>query len=257
MAEDEDRWGALPIAVEQQLAWARDPSCPPHVLAGLVFDWPFKTAACFLVALGHPAFPDHLRQITLLRLVTRNWGAAALRDLPDCDPNTLCELVTATTVYHATGDERESGMPLLKAVAEHPRCPETLLAYLAGHSSLAEAVARHPNTPPEVLHSVVRDEMMRINSSGHRGPGPACVQVLIHPRCPPALRDQLMDPKHLVEPEGGNWRHWLLKEPQCPVPMLVRILRQMQESNQTVWVKAVLEHPNLPEEYRELGRVAQ
>jgi len=121
---------------------ARDPSCPPEVLASLSHDWWWEVRAAVA---ANPACPEELA-----RLLARDESAWVRRALAECP-------TTSATVLRILGHDADVGVR--DAVAEHAGCPPDLLADL-GHDPVWEirrSVAKRDDAPPSTLELLGRD----------------------------------------------------------------------------------------------------
>lgn len=140
---------------------------------------------------------------------------------------------------HASGGHQHGGG--LMAAARNPQCDPEVLIYLATHADrllgVDYRVAANPSCPPAALRHLA--EAMR--------PPHLLEAVARNRNCPPDTLRRLA---------GATWMSVHIQvagNPKCPVDVLARFLQDQAED---VGVRrAALGNPNLPEEYRQLGRV--
>lgn len=142
----------------------------------------------------------------------------------------LCEPWALRIIWHS-----HPQLPACTALAEHPQCPQDILAQLAVHRSynVRQAVAFNFHTPPQTLEQLAGEFPAHVAQRGSQ--------------CPPRLLVQL----------AGHDDYWVRRavaeNHSCPPEVLANLVNDPDP-----WVRSTaLKNLNLPEEYRVLAKVAQ
>jgi hypothetical protein len=155
---------------------------------------------------------------------------------------------------------------ILRGAVANPNCSTDALAHILtlGDGVLADMVARHPNCSPALLeHIATHDWGNNWDAWWHTVERPDCppeaVRALVevdkavvrgaaleHPNCPPDVLESFSQ-------RGLTYRLSVVQNPNCPPTILMRMARD----EDVVLRQRALKHPNCPEEYRALARVAR
>lgn len=179
---------------------------------------------------------------------------------------------------------------VLASVAAHPQCPSDLLDRFSSlrNKTIVRGAARNPHCTAEhlAIMSTVHDYAVAHNIAVH----PACTadilvdlsnqswdiehihwRILEHPNCPPNLLARYIDvgnmmmimksikhpncPSAILEDaaRSATQRQWVVQNPACPPHLLVQLLADTDPRIRGL----VLDHPNLPEEYRALSQITK
>lgn len=140
------------------------------------------------------------------------------------------------------------------------------------HNTLIRAVAKRPDAPPEAKLAAARwatTDLQRVQSMPATVWDAATIQAVyedrqIRARMPEAVRRQLLAqpqcPPSVLATEArskiASIRRQAIKHPDCPSDVLLRVWANQGESMHPFDRQILLEHPNMPEEYRALAQLA-
>ncbi len=172
---------------------------------------------------------------------------------PGCPPQVLIQMAAHPSAKIRAGVARARPCPpealrilcadpdleVRRRVALNPNCPPDVLDRLANapEHQLQEDVLRNRGCPSQTIR--------RLRQAAAEGLG-AALAMARNPNTPPDILADLFDSDNRVTT-------LVVANPQCPPDVLVRALQWKLRDVR----EAALANPNLPEEYRMLGRVAQ